>query len=473
MRKSSLVAKLLGTFTIIIGISFIITATVLSFWFQDYHFQQRKDQLDSEGKFIATAAISHLNQQKEDTLDELLGLMNFVSKSMNADILVTDYRGIVYAVTNSQDSDLIFTKLDITAMDLLQKGQPVEERNVKNKSSGRTEYIYYKPMFLGNQFSGVIIMVTPLSQIKEPLKKVYTIIWLSAILALILSSIVIYYFSEKILINPLGKINVAAKRIAKGEVENRVYINSNDEIGELAKSFNIMADSLEEVEKNRREFISNVSHELRSPITSIKGFIAGILDGIIPKDKENYYLTIAYDEIQRLARLVNDLLDLSAMEAGKLKLNISKIDVNEILKHCVINSEHKIKTKKLKVDVVLEGDNLYALGDRDRLIQVITNLIDNAIKYCNENGNLKVITKSRGSKVLVSVYNDGPGIPEIEMKYIWDRFYKSDKSRTNKISTGLGLPIVRHILNLHGEDIWVENKTVDFGVTFTFTLKKI
>ena len=138
------------------------------------------------------------------------------------------------------------------------------------------------------------------------------------------------------------------------------------------------------------------------------------------------------------------------------------------MKVCIRRFETKIDDKGLKVNVTLEGDHLYAAGDRDRLIQVITNLVDNSIKHCPDNGNIRIQTKSKGKKVHVSVYNDGTPIPEGDIKYIWDRFYKGDKSRTNKVSTGLGLPIVRNIITQFGEDIWVENKGQ--GVLFTFTL---
>lgn len=473
MRRDSLVAKLLFTFTGIIAISFIIIATILSFWFQSYYFEQRKEQLDNEGKIIADTTLEHLNQPRNVTLADLKGVMTVVSKSLQSDILITDNLGYVYEVTNLEHNDLIFGKLDIKKMEELQNGNSVEERSDENKNFPGAQYIYYKPIFYNSVFKGVIVMLSPIDVIKEPLKRVYLIIWISAILALLGSSFIIYYFCQKILISPLAQINTAAKRLAKGEIGNRVVINSNDEIGELAKSFNIMADSLEEVENNRREFISNVSHEIRSPITSIKGFIAGILDGVIPKDKENYYLEIAYNEIQRLTRLVNDLLDISTMQAGKLNLNFSEVDINGVIKNCAINMEQKIKTKKIDVDVVLENQHLFVLGDRDRLIQVVTNLLDNAIKYGNEGGNIKITSKSKGNKVWVSIYNNGPSISEEEIKYIWDRFYKSDKSRTNKVSTGLGLPIVRQIISQHGEDIWVDNRDKDYGVTFTFTLKKV
>ncbi|QAA30730.1 sensor histidine kinase [Clostridium manihotivorum] len=471
MKKNSLVSKLLMTFTLIIATCLVVIAIVLSVWFENYHFNQRKQQLDLQAALISKERINVYNGNSQ--LEDLSSVANYVSLSIGADIVVTDYRGVAISSSESKQSLLRTQIIDSKNVEDLKSGKSIEDRNGKNRAFGDSQYVYYKPIMYGDTFIGSIVMTTPLEQIKGQLKQVYTIIWVSILVALVISSIIIYYVCDRLLIIPLAKINTAAKRLAKGDIENRVYIRSKDEIGELADSFNTMAESLEEVEKNRREFISNVSHELRSPITSIKGFIAGILDGIIPLEKEKYYLGIAYEEIQRLTRLINDLLDLSAMEAGKLKLNVSEININEIIRHCTISLEQKIKEKRLKVDVVLEGQNLYVAGDRDRLIQVVNNLIDNAIKYCNENGNVKISTRSKGNKALISVYNDGATLTEKEKTYIWDRFYKSDKSRTNKVSTGLGLPIVRHILSLHGEDIWVENKTGDKGVIFTFSLKKV
>lgn len=472
MLKNSLVSKMIVAFTSIIAVIFIVIATILSFWFENYYFNQRKEQLDRQGDRIAQSAVRHLNEGGSFSLSKLENDMQFVGDFLQADILLADSWGYVYAVSNPKYKDIVANSIDIKEMDELRFGRSIEKKGEYSKVFDKTGYIYMKPIFSNTTFKGVIMMYTPMSEIKAPIKKVYFIIWLGAVLSVIITSIVIYYFSQKILIRPLANINNVAKKISKGEVEKRVYIESNDEIGELAKSFNTMADSLEKVEKNRRDFMSNVSHELRSPITSIKGFIGGILDGVIPRDRENYYLNIAYEEIQRLTRLVNDLLDLSAMESGRFSLRITEIDINEIIKLCVIKFETKINDKKLKVDVTLQEEHLYVAGDRDRLIQVVTNLIDNSVKYVNEGGSIKINTRTKGNKIMVSVFNDGPTIPDDDIKHIWERFYKSDKSRTSKVSTGLGLPIVRNILSQLGEDIWVENKTKEQGVTFTFTLTK-
>ena len=161
------------------------------------------------------------------------------------------------------------------------------------------------------------------------------------------------------------------------------------------------------------------------------------------------------------------------MQTGKLKFNFSKVDINEIIKTSAVNLEPKILNKKLHVSITLEGDYLYVKADRDKLIQVCTNLIDNSVKYCTEGGNIEIMTKSKGNKVVVVIYNDGVPLEEDTLRHIWERFYKADKSRTNKESTGLGLSIVRNIILNHEEEVWVENSEDGKGVKFAFTLTKM
>lgn len=470
--KKGVFSKLMAAFTGIIIVSFVMTSGFLSYWFESYYFSQRKVEILKESQLIKYKAIQYLDGNL--TSDNINENLSYIGKYLSADIWLVDNYGYVYSVSKNEHKKLIATSKQVVTKDL----QDLRENKTVNKMENypgiftAPVYTFEIPIFSNGIFKGAIMIHTSINGLKGPLKRVYEIIWISAVLAIIISCIVIYYLSQKIIINPLKNINYVADKISKGEVEKRVHIKSKDEIGELAKSFNTMADSLEKVENNRREFISNVSHEIRSPITSIKGFIGGMIDGVIPAKKQNYYLSVTYSEIQRLTRLVNDLLDLSAIEAGQFKLRIEEIDINEIIRLCVIKFETKINSKKLKVDVLLEDDKLYVAADKDRITQVVTNLIDNAIKYSNNGGNVKISTKVKGEKVIVSIYDDGPGIPEYDLKHIWDRFYKVDKSRTSKMSTGLGLSIVRSILTQLGEDIWAENKESG-GIVFKFTLKRV
>jgi signal transduction histidine kinase len=427
--------------------------------------------MNNQGKVLSERAIRHINFDEEVPRSRIKEDMSLLASNVDADIFLVNKFGFVLVVSDDKYSYLEFKNFMEKELGELSQGRVIENTGRYQNIFNEEMYIYMIPIIDNDEFLGAIATFTPVTHINEPIKRINMFMWYTAVGLIIAAAISIYILTRKMIIHPLAEINKAAQKISKGEVERRVQFKSKDEIGDLAESFNTMADSLEKVEKNRRDFISNVSHELRTPITSIKGFIGGILDGVIPKDKENYYLTITYEEIQRLTRLVNDLLDLSVLDAGKFKLNISEVDINEIIRLCVIKSEAKINTKQLTVDVTLQDEHLYVLGDRDRVIQVVTNLLDNAVKYVSDSGSIKIVTRTKSDKVLVSLYNDGPKIPEEDIRHIWERFYKSDKARTSKVSTGLGLPIVRNILTQLGEDIWVENGEKE-GVTFYFTLKK-
>lgn len=465
MRKS-LLYKLIIVNAIILGFVLNFLALTLSVWFRGSFFEKKRIQFQNTGNYISK--MINLDIYKNTiSRNELQSAIDIVSVSVDAQVSIMNKDNeVIYLSSNISGKDLDKLCIDISDenMDMLKNGECVEYIN--------DSYTYIDSIMDGENFLGYIVMVSPLSIVNGQLHKIDLIIWIASICTTIFSIVVIALFTKTIIIRPLEAINSTAKKLANGEVDKRVNIKSKDEIGQLATSFNIMAESLERVEKNRRDFISNVSHELRSPITSIKGFIAAMIDGVIPEEQHGYYLERVYSEIQRLTRLINDLLDMSAIESGKLKFKVEKIDINELIRRCIINNEGKIKEKEimLKIDLI-DDDKCYVKADEDKIMQVITNLLDNAIKYCGKNGNIKISTYSKGNKIFVEIYNDGPSLTNEELIHIWDRFYKSDKSRTNKVSTGLGLPIVRMILMQQGEEIYAKNDDVK-GVVFIFSLTK-
>lgn len=467
MVKNSLFSKMVVTYTIIITVSFTILAAFLSFWFQDYFIKSRKDSLTNQIDVIESVVINYLDGRMD--YDELNERIKFISSYIGDDILILDGKGYVNSVTSIKFSQLIGKQIYHGELEDLKDESCVKAINDYGVYLDKKIYIMGEPLRDKNgEVKAAALISISTDSLDNSLSNVYQIIWLSAVLAVIASCIVIYYFSQKMIVNPLSEMSSVAKKIASGDVEKRVEIHSDDEMEEFANAFNVMADSLQQVEQNRKEFISNVSHELRSPMTSIKGFIGGILDEVIPPEKHKYYLNIAYEEIQRLARLINDLLDLSAVESGTYKLDKTAVDINEIIRLCILRNESRIKDRNLNVEVFFEGSELIVLCDEDKIIQVVTNLLDNAIKYGNEGGNIKISSEVRGKKACISIFNEGPKIEDEDIKHIWDRFYKVDKSRTQKVSTGLGLSIVKKIINLHDEDIWVKN--IENGVKFTFTL---
>jgi len=233
-----------------------------------------------------------------------------------------------------------------------------------------------------------------------------------------------------------------------------------------------MVVALENLERMRRDFIGNVSHELRTPMTTIKGFIDGILDGIIPPEKQEYYLTIVRDEVRRMQNLVNDLLDLAKMQAGEMTLNMTDFDVNELVRRCVISLQQMLIEKDLEFKADFETERLFVHADMDAIQRVLINLIHNGIKFTPPGGEISVRTYTEKDKAIISVEDTGPGIPKDELPYIFERFYKTDKSRsTDRSGVGLGLAIARNVIVSHNETIKAESEEGK-GSRFIFTLRR-
>ena len=463
-RKESINQRIIVTFISVTSIVLIFLGSIMTILFNKNYHSTKLSNLEKQMGIIENSINNYLNQQ-DGSYSQLKEIIKMACISTNTEAIITDRLGYVYLVNGEDYQNLMYSKIKLNTESL---SSNIEFKKEVFKVDNASIKGYVKAIYEDGEIDGYMIMVM---QNESERNFNMFIIWITVIIEIIISAIVIKIVTNQIIIRPIDNINNVSKRLAKGEVEKRVVVNCNNEIGELAESFNMMAECLEKSDTKRREFISNVSHELRSPITSIKGFIGGILDGVIPRDRENYYLKIVYDEVDRLARLVNDLLDMSAMESGKFNLAITEFDINQVISLCILNLEHKIQEKGLNVKATFHNNRAYVLGDRDRIIQVVTNIIENSIKYSNDDGEIKIDVYSKGEKVYVDIFNSGECIEEKELNKIWDRFYKSDKSRTNKLSTGLGLPIVRSILSQHNEDIWVKN-IEGKGVSFIFTLKK-
>ncbi len=318
---------------------------------------------------------------------------------------------------------------------------------------------------------GGIFVSLPLPEIHQMRSGVLHIFLLSVSLVFLVALVIIYTMSARIT-RPLKTLNNASKAIANGHFERRVALTEQNEIGELGDSFNKMADSIENLEDMRRSFIANVSHDLRTPMTTITGFVGGILDGTIPPEEQNRYLSIVLDETKRLSRLVTDLLDLSKMEQGAFSLEMRELDINELIRLAVIKLEKRITEKNIHLTIHFESENQRVLADKDSIQRVLTNLLDNALKFTEENGFMDIRTgMTDKNKVFVSIQNSGIGIEKDDLKYVFDRFYKSDKSRSlNKNGTGLGLYIVKNIIKAHGETVWAESEPGSF-TRFNFTLQ--
>lgn len=330
-------------------------------------------------------------------------------------------------------------------------------------------YIASEPIYNGKEQIGTVFSVAPLSAIRELMRTILRLYLLSAIIPIILMFFAIYAMTYR-MTKPLKLMSEASKAMARGDFSKRIPVTSDDEIGELAVSFNQMTNSLVQLEGMRKSFVANVSHELKTPMTTIGGFIDGILDGTIKPEKQRYYLTIVSDEVKRLSRLVQSMLSMAKLESGEFVLKPELFDFRELLCTIVISQEQRIESQNLNITGLDEIQSVSVNADRDLIHQVIYNLVDNAIKFTNESGTIDFKLKNDSKKLIFTIMNTGKGIPKNELPYVFDRFYKGDKSRSAvKNSTGLGLYIVKTILKAHGGSITVTSRENDF-TSFTVTL---
>ncbi len=333
-------------------------------------------------------------------------------------------------------------------------------------------FIVAKPIMNGSEFRGAVLGTKPIAMGLFPyVRTIFVLFMVSFLLSFILSFILVY-LSTFNMVKPLRQMSRAARQYANGDFSQRINVKSRSrtEIDELADSFNSMAKDLADLESSRRSFVSNVSHELKTPMTSISGFIDGILDGTIPKEEEGIYLKIVSDEVKRLSRLVTGMLNLSKIEAGKLDIKPVNFDISEMIFRTLLTFEQKIDEKNIEIrglDVIDKND---VFADKDMINQVVYNLIDNAVKFTPEGGFIEISSKRDAEKVIIKFKNSGKGIPPEEIDKVFERFYKQDKSRSFDVKgAGLGLYLCKTIVELHGGSINARSEVGEY-TEFIFSL---
>ena len=302
----------------------------------------------------------------------------------------------------------------------------------------------------------------------EDFHQVEYLLVLASLISITITSLFTYYLSKRITA-PLREMNRVALHIARGQFDQRVTIKTRDEVGELGETFNYMAAELASLDQMRKDFVANVSHDLRSPLTSIHGFVRAFLDDTIPNERKRHYLTIMNEQTERMMKLVNDLLDMARIEAGQLEIRPVIFNVSELVRQVVARMEPEWVKKQVNVELLSEeAQDIHVCADPDRIDQVIVNLLQNAVQISSPASSVEVIVKKEAQAV-VSIRDYGPGIRQEDIESIWERFYKADKARTKQAGTGLGLSIVKHLLDLHQSPIYVKSE-VGNGSIFTFTL---
>ncbi len=455
-------------------ISFSLLSAVSSQVFKGYFISQREELLEKQA-----ARISQLMSSAFGINSGIFGAMTLQNRMSEQVKNIQDY----------MDTSILFIdnefRVFLTSPDISEcNGATITNKGIEPVMLGNVVSIQGKlidsfpskmlsvayPIVIDQQIIGAVILNASIPELERTIREV---VRLTVVGFFIMGAVsfVLIYLSSKNITKPLLEMNEAAKIIASGDFEKRIEVSTRDEVGQLGESFNEMAKSLDEQEKLRREFLTNISHDIRSPLTSMRGFVQALIDGMVPEEKQERYLKIILEETERLTKLSNDILDLNQVQTTEVSLYRTNFDVNELILHTLQMVETRMRDGEINLKINTAPTMVNA--DYEKIQRVIYNLIDNSIKFTPAGGIISLETKMENKKVFVSIKDTGIGIEEEAVKRIFDRFYKVDSSRgLYKNGTGLGLSIVQAFVNAHGETIEVQSK-IDEGTEFTFSLPLI
>ena len=481
--KSSIFTRYMSAFLMIIFVSFTILTVIISSMTVQAASEQRKEDAQQNVALLKTYVDdmwensfphSSFEQFIRKNNTEIMTMMSIVSRrSDETSIFITTPDGRILLSTDGSylgkrisDGEVlsVLTSQNSTVYSQLYS----DMGGLLPKKSGMYASVFN---FGVSSYDGTLIVCYGDGRHDALSQSTIKTVILASLWVMIASFVAVYFISEKI-VSPIRQMSVATKRFSAGEFDTKIPVEGSDEIAELATAFNSMADSLANLEYMRSSFLANVAHDLRTPMTSISGFIDGILSGAIPQEQQSYYLGVIGQEIRRLSRLVSNLLDISRMEAGNRKFEKTPFDICETARIILLTFEAKIDAKKLNVEFDAPEDRLYVYSDKDAVYQVLYNLCDNAVKFSRDGGLYRITIKEAGDKISVSVFDEGIGVSKEDLPNVFDRFYKSDKSRgLDRTGVGLGLYIVKTIMDNLGEQITVDSVQGEY-CNFTLTLTK-
>ena len=468
--KRTFFAKNFISSVILILVVFGLAGGTFFYQIDRYAKSEKVLQLDATAQSIAE--LTSLAVQTGDTLNVAVldASLKNTAKQNQMSILLTDLSGnILLRVEPDRGSSRDSGRIPASVVDRLIQDQKYTGVGTLDGQFSGSHYVVGTLCedAAGNDLALVFIAANS-ERVVGMLQEITQMFLIIIVIALIGTLIVPYFLSSR-MTRPLKTMANAAKEFAAGDFSVRVPEDNHcDEIDELATSFNNMARDLEQLEELTQGFIGNVSHEFKTPMTTISGFVDGMLDGTIPPDQQKKYLHIISEEVKRLSRMTMSMLAAAKIQSGELIISPVPFDFSEMASQILLSFEQKITAKNIEVDADL-ADRLMVMGDRDHVFRAVYNLVDNAVKFINEGGTLRVTAYPAGAFCEFSISNTGDGIAPEDIPHVFDRFYKTDRSRSrDRSGAGLGLYIVKNIINLHGGDISVRS---DGGETeFSFTL---
>lgn len=457
----------IGTFVLAMG---IMTASVYYFY-SNYYFDQKRSYLTEQAHSIVLQYAKAVSSGVID-INGLKNKIEIIEDYTGSSIFFMNSRGAVSVVSSSINEEWVGQSItDETISGVLDGNIVTVQGRLGGMFSENMMTVGYPIKSNGNIYGGIFVC-SPVPEIQETIRGVFEIIFLSGVVGIFLAVIMIYILSRRIT-KPLLEMNKAAQIIADGNYDRRIDVKASDEIGQLSDSFNYMAECLDKRDQDRRIFVASVAHDLRSPLTSIQGFLNAMKDGIIPKEEYNYYLDIILEETERLSLLATNIVDMGKTQESVLKLDITEFDINDLIRDVLDVFEHRFRKKSLNCHLILAEGMTYVRADREELHRVLHNLIDNAVKFTDYGGLIEIETTvpKNEHKLFVSVSDDGDGVPDNDKRHIFEAFFKSDVSRgLDKTGSGLGLSVVKEIINAHGEIITCKDSKLG-GAEFKFSLK--
>ncbi|MCL2396845.1 MAG: HAMP domain-containing histidine kinase [Defluviitaleaceae bacterium] len=468
----SIFSKHLAAYLGSVIIVFAALAVGLNHSFQNFFVSQTVDTLVRQGQQIAEsyARLEGLggpfwSAQHSQALAQLNNDMRTLS-TLGASAIVVDVAGGVHITT----ADIGQVVLDVEMMRVFEGEMTVQQVPAGELFATATLTVGY-PIIINGQIWGAIFMNQPIDEVIA----VSSAAMGQVFIALIASAAIIFvliFITSRTMSRPIRAVSAAAKEIAQGSFGKRLAVSSKDEIGQLAQSFNHMAASLDDIEKTRREFIANISHDLRSPLTSMKGFLQATLDGTINEADRERYLVIVLAETERLVGLADGILELSRAQQHGDGLHIETFDINELLRRAVLMFEARIGAANLDVAADFARERTMVKADREKISRIVHNLLDNAVKFTPPGGRIDVSTQNQGAKVAIAIADTGMGMDEATAGQVFHRFYKADASRGVGAGSGLGLSIVKELVMAHGESISLQSR-LGMGSRFSFTLPRV
>ncbi len=459
----------------LVVVSFFVLGASIVIIGRSFALNQKREEIALGATEVSKAASAFLEENNDLNAWYLRLIISSLAKSTGNHIFITDIHG---SIMSSSDMDVVSPYIGkqispLVMEELYRTGRFQRLTTLDAVYNDRPYYIVALPVssLSDNGPVGYVFVGSDCTEIIRAWGTTSNVFLLTAMIVMIVALILSYYTSLR-QSEPLLEIAAAARRFAHGDFSARVADDGReDEIGELTESFNTMAESMEKSEQLRSEFIANLSHELKTPMTTIAGFADGILDGTIPKEEQDKYLATISSETKRLSRLVRQMLQMSRIQSVDTPALLSRsFNLSEVIMRTLLAFEGRITQQGLDVDAQLPEESFTVRGDEDSITQVVYNLLDNAIKFSEKGATIGVSLWKQGSRAFVSIKNHGETISPQELPFIFDRFHKTDKSRgLDRDGVGLGLSIVKTILNNHNEDICVTSRD---GVTeFVFTVR--